>query len=89
MERNLSSLECVLLRVGLQSERLNEEMMKELELLVELVKNRDERIAKTMQIMEEKFEKVWKVPWDLVKTIYSYFWRKDDLLRITSKVTYR
>ncbi len=36
--------------------------------------------------MEERFEKVWDIPWPIVGIIHGYTWKWEDLTRITSKV---
>ncbi len=41
-----------------------------------------------MGIMEERFEKVWKLPWGLSGIIHSFMWDREDLLNISSKVKF-
>ncbi len=62
------------------------QFIEEIRRLFEMLRNRDKKIQLLMQIMEERFEKVWKVPWDLVKIIHSFTWNRDDLRDISSTV---
>ncbi len=39
-----------------------------------------------MMVIDERFEKVWKLPWVLGGIIHGYLWDREDLLNITSKV---
>ncbi len=65
---------------------LSPKLIKSVKLLIETLKGRDENIQKLMQIIEEKFEKTWAIPWVLVRIIHGYLWDSEDLLNITSKV---
>ncbi len=56
------------------------------ESLIETLKGRDEYIQKLMQLIEERFEKVWKLPWGLAGIIHGYLWDREDLLNISAKV---
>ncbi len=60
--------------------------IKEIQTLIDILRNRDKKIQVLMQIMEERFEKVWKLPWDLVKIIHSFTWNRDDFRDISSNV---
>ncbi len=75
----------ILIRKG---ERLifSKEILREFELIAEALKGRDEYIKNIMGIMEERFEKVWNMPWPLMQIIHKYTWKWEDLLRINSKV---
>ncbi len=60
--------------------------IEEIKRILDILRNRDKRIQILMQIMEERFKKVWKLPWDLVKIIHSFTWKRDDLTDISSRV---
>ncbi len=65
---------------------VNDLFIKEIQKIIDILRNRDKKIQLLMQIMEERFEKVWKLPWDLVKIIHSFTWNRDDLRDISSTV---
>ncbi len=65
---------------------VKDSFIEEMRTVIDILKNRDTIIQLLMQIMEERFEKVWKLPWELVKIIHSFTWNIDDLRDISSKV---
>ncbi len=65
---------------------INPKLIENMKLLIETLKGRDKYIQGLMQIIEEKFEKVWGIPWASVRVVHGYLWDREDLLNISSKV---
>ncbi len=65
----------------------NAALIQEIKLVIEVLNKRDESIQFLMKIMDEKFEKVWGIPWELAQMIHSFTWNKEDVRDISSKVS--
>ncbi len=91
LERNISTIEKISFYLDLEVDLIDAnfevsgELVEEIENIIGILSKRDEIIQKSMQIMEEKFEKVWGIPWELVRIIHRYTWNRNDLKDITSK----
>ncbi len=87
LERNISTIQNLVCYFTLEIDLSEKhEFIEEMKRIFDILKNRDKRIQFLMQIMEERFEKVWKLPWDLMKIIHSFTWNIDDLRDISSTV---
>ncbi len=63
---------------------LKKEVVEEISLIIDTLKNKDEAIRSLKKIMDEKFTKVWDVPWSLVHIIHTYMWSEPDLANLYS-----
>ncbi len=54
--------------------------------LIDTLKGRDKYIQKLMMVIDERLEKVWKLPWVLGGIVHGYLWDREDILSITPKV---
>ncbi len=66
---------------------LSDEFIEGIKQIIDILKNRDQIIQNCMQIMEERFEKVWRLPWVLMQIIHGYTWNRKDLRNISSKAS--
>ncbi len=82
VERNVGTLENV--RINLSIEENQAKLVEDLQQIIDTLKRRDNIMQYAMQVMEERFEKVWDIPWSIVGIIHGYTWKWDDLLRISS-----
>ncbi len=65
---------------------LSPKLIKNVKLLIETLKARDENIQNLMQLIDERFEKTLRFPSALIGIVHEYLWDREDLLNITSKV---
>ncbi len=89
-QRNLATLRCVELDIpafeSTANPHFNPELTKPLMSLIETLKGRDKYIQNLMMVIDDRLEKVWKLPLVLGGIIHGYLWDREDLLNITSKV---
>ncbi len=48
------------------------------------MERRDKSIQDLMILMDPKFEKVWDIPYGIVKIIYAFLWNANDLKHVSS-----
>ncbi len=90
LERNISTIEYVELELRFVPENTfpqNSSIIEEIKALIDVSNKRDESIQFLMKIMDEKFRKVWKLPWELAQIIHGFTWNKEDVRDISSKVS--
>ncbi len=68
---------------------LKKEVVEEIYLIIDTLKNKEETIRSLKKMMDEKFTKVWDVPWSLVHIIHSYMWCKEVLESLYSNSSVR
>ncbi len=96
IRKNLSTLDRLNFRFkldlaklsGRKRNKLISEIGENLKVIRDIMMGRDKYIQKIMIIMDERFEKKWKIPYSLGQLIHSYMWDRDDLLSISPKVLY-
>ncbi len=57
----------------------NNTLIQEIKALMDVLNKRDESIQFLMKIMDNKFENVWKIPWELGQIIHDFTWNKEDV----------
>ncbi len=91
MERNIANLQSIDLRFYFGDDDLpvgSDDLLEKVKALMDILSKRDEVVKSSIKMMDEKFEKVWKMPWEMVKIIHSYTWDRDDVREYVYKAIF-